>query len=670
MPDCLAAALDMARRGFRVFPCVPYGKRPAFDGWVEAATTDDAQIRAWFADRPDYNYGVLTTDRVVADVDISKIGQEALDNFAKLGGHWETFVVQSPTGGYHAYYEGPDSGLRVAIVPGVDIRSHNGYVVGPGSYTDPARTSDPSVKAAGYYTVLVEEAIAWCPPELEVLLRPPGKRAERVNFSVELDTPTAISNAQAWLSTAPVAIEGQGGDNQTYQVAAKLVRDFALSAQVAYELMLPWNDRCVPPWQLDMLLAKIENAEEYGTGALGQARPEATFGTVTVPAMPLQVFEHQANELGIFLGNALAALDLKARPWLAERLLMRGDVTVLAATGAGGKSIAKLTIAAHFAVGQDFGPYKLKTPGKPQRIFIYNAEDDIAEQTRRLLAVCSFYKLDYEAVRANIILMDDRHGDLIVATAERNVAHEDLKTTAFVIETLITNNIDIAMFDPMVNVHQCNENDPGQMRFVVQVFRKIARQTNAAVILAHHTNKGAVNADKGSAESIRGSGAIINSARMAILLSGPEDSDLSQLGIDKTQRHSYVRWDDAKANLFLRVGKPIMWTRWQTVKIATGDLIGVPDMLQVDAAKQTATRRIAETIHREMVILGTATCTVADAVRMMKAEDEMYRAMCISNDVALRRLIQNTLVTPVELGDGEQLIYASDKIGHPIIKII
>lgn len=666
----LDAALDMAGRGFRVFPCVPYGKRPAFDGWVEAATCDPLVIRQWFNERPDYNYGVLTNDRVVADIDINKIGQEALDNYAKLGGHWDTLVVQSPTGGYHAYFEGPDSGLRVGLLPGVDIRSHNGYVVGPGCYTDPARTTDPSVKAVGYYATVVDTDLAWCPVELELLLRAPGKRAERLDFSIDLDTPEAVANARAWLATAAPAIEGQGGDNATYMVAAKLVRDYGLSATVAYELMRDgWNERCVPPWQLDMLMAKIENAQEYGTGAMGSARPEATFGTIVVPPMPLQVFEHQANELGIYLGNAMALMDLRPRPWLAERLLMRGDVTVLAATGAGGKSVFTLTLAAHYAVGLDFGPYKLKTTGLAQKIFLYNAEDDIAEQTRRLVAICTHYKLDYEKVKANIILMDDRHGDLILATAQHNVASEHEATVRFLIETLITNAIDIAFFDPFINLHQCSENDPGQMRFVVQTLRKIARQTNAAVCAAHHTNKGAGNADKGSAEGIRGSGAIVNSARIAVLMSGPEDADLGVLGIDKTQRHSYVRLDDAKANLFLRVGKAVAWFTWQSVKIATGDVIGVPDLMEVDAAKDAERRRIAEAIHRNMVIVGVGSCTIADAVRFMRAEDEMYNAMCQKNDTGLRRVIQSALVQPVVIEGNEKLALVSSEVG-PLIKII
>jgi hypothetical protein len=671
MGNQLAAALDMARRGFRVFPCVPYGKKPAIDDWTSLATTDEAQIRAWFNEGRDYNYGVLTTDLVVADVDVSKIGREAaLANYAEIGGHFDTFVVQTPTEGLHAYFAGPDSGLRVGLVPGVDIRSHNGYVVGPGCYTDPARTDDNSVKAVGHYTIVRDLELEWVPPPIEMRLRPPGIRRENVDFSVELDTPTAISNAYVWLLAAPAATMGGGGDELTYKTAAKLVRDFALSPEKAFELMCgEWNERCQPhPWPPELLWVKVRNAADYGTAPLGGARPEATFGTVTVPEVPLQWYQQPVHEHGVYLGNALDANTLEARRWLAERLFMRGDVTVMAAAGAAGKSITSLTIAAHFAVGKDYGPYKLKSQGKAQRIFIYNAEDDIAEQTRRLLAICATYKLDYEAVRANLMLMDDSLGDLILATAERNVAHEHTAMVNFIIELLTQNEIDIGIFDPLINLHQCSENDNVQMRFVIGVLRKIARKANAAVLVAHHVGKGNTK-EAGDADAIRGAGAIINSARIAIMLSGPTDKDLPLLGIDTTLRYSYVRMDDAKANLYLKTGIAIMWTKWFSVRIATNDLVGVPVALDVDVSRENERRRIGEIIYREMVIAGTATTIVADAIRWLRAEDEMYNTMCEKNDTALRRLIQTHLARPLEVEPNVQLILTG-AAGKPVIQIM
>lgn len=671
MGNQLAAALDMARRGFRVFPCVPYGKKPAIENWTSLATSDEAQIRAWFIDRPDYNYGIATTGFVVPDVDISKVGREtALANYAGLGGHFDTFTVQTPTEGYHCYFEGPDSGLRVNLVPGVDIRSHNGYVVGPGCYTDPARTDDTSVKAVGWYAVVHDLELAWVPPGIEIRLRPPGERREHVDYSIELDTPTAISNAQAWLLLTSPAIEGLGGDNQTYIVCAKLVRDFALSPEKAFELLCAgWNERCSPPWPLEQLWVKVKNAADYGTAPLGGARPEATFGIVTVPSVPLQWYQQPAIEHGIYLGNALDPSSLEARRWLAERLLIRGEVTVMAAAGAAGKSITSLTVAAHYAVGLDYGPYKLKIKGKPQRIFIYNGEDDIAEQTRRLLAICATYKLDYEMVRANIMLMDNSMGDLILAAAERNVAHENTLIVDFLIDLLLTNEIDIAIFDPLINLHQCSENDNVHMRFVIGfVLRRIARKSNTALMVAHHVSKGN-SKEAGNADDIRGAGGIINSARIAVMLSGPTDKDLSLLGIDVTVRHSYVRIDDAKANLFLKSGVAIMWTKWEGVRIATGDIVGVPIALEVDIAKEAERTRIGEIIYRQMIIEGRATALVADAVRWLRAEDEMYNAMCDKNDTALRRLVQNMLMRPLTVEDNVQLVLTG-AAGKPLIQIM
>ena len=48
----LRAALAYAKAGWRVFPCIPGEKVPATSHGVKDATTDPAQIRAWWAAEP------------------------------------------------------------------------------------------------------------------------------------------------------------------------------------------------------------------------------------------------------------------------------------------------------------------------------------------------------------------------------------------------------------------------------------------------------------------------------------------------------------------------------------------------------------------------------------------------------------------------------------------
>ncbi len=56
----LRAALAYATAGWRVFPCIPGEKVPATSHGVKDATTDPAQIRAWWARNPDRNVAIAT----------------------------------------------------------------------------------------------------------------------------------------------------------------------------------------------------------------------------------------------------------------------------------------------------------------------------------------------------------------------------------------------------------------------------------------------------------------------------------------------------------------------------------------------------------------------------------------------------------------------------------
>lgn len=173
--DLLAAALDMAARGWHVFPLRPGTKRPALHGhehcprtdacrdghvgWEQRATTDLARIRAAWTHGA-FNIGVATgpSDLLVADLDAAKPGeippepwrlpgvrdgQDVLAVLADHSGHpapADTCTVATPSGGLHLYYRAP-AGARLRNTQGtlgwkVDTRAHGGYVVAPGSIVD------------------------------------------------------------------------------------------------------------------------------------------------------------------------------------------------------------------------------------------------------------------------------------------------------------------------------------------------------------------------------------------------------------------------------------------------------------------------------------------------------------------------------------------------------
>jgi hypothetical protein len=75
----------------------------------------------------------------------------------------------------------------------------------------------------------------------------------------------AFAKAADLVSRTAGAIEGEGGNAATFQLACKLRRDRGLSHNQTMMLMEAWNqDRCRPPWSASELETIVRNAEQYG----------------------------------------------------------------------------------------------------------------------------------------------------------------------------------------------------------------------------------------------------------------------------------------------------------------------------------------------------------------------------------------------------------------------
>lgn len=142
MNPVLDAALTYAARGWAVIPCLPGGKAPlgtlAPHG-LKDATTDAATIRAWWETEPDANVGVAAgrSGLIIIDCD----GAEGVATFAAWAEAHDVALgdvpcVETARGGRHYYFAAPpgvDVGPKVRVLPGVDVRAGESYVVVPPS---------------------------------------------------------------------------------------------------------------------------------------------------------------------------------------------------------------------------------------------------------------------------------------------------------------------------------------------------------------------------------------------------------------------------------------------------------------------------------------------------------------------------------------------------------
>lgn len=281
----LDKALQLAARGFHVFPVEENGKKAIVKNFPTKATRDASQLRRWFRNKS-RNLGISTTkfgdDQALVVVDIDEKGEKH-GNISVLELEFAGFDLPvslehtTPSGGRHIFYvvdEPLKQGTDV-LGSGVDIRSRGGYVLGPGSV----------IEGKGYEQInghgTIVRAPAWLVDRLGVDRR---VRTGAVSTLEGIDPDRAASRALEYLATAPTALQGQGGDATTYKVAAKL-KDLGCSQEQTFELLSEhWNPLCEPSWDEDELAEKVSHAYRYGREPQGASAPEAVFPPHASPA--------------------------------------------------------------------------------------------------------------------------------------------------------------------------------------------------------------------------------------------------------------------------------------------------------------------------------------------------------------------------------------------------
>lgn len=630
-----AAAVQLAQRGFSVFPLYPDSKEPVHADWPSMATKDLYMVEKLWIDpvlRTDrgYNIGILCNDMVVVDIDV-KNGKDGYNEYMQMGGNFDTLVVRTPTGGYHCYFNGPDSS-NASLSASVDIRSHNGYVVAPGSTINGVP-----------YDIINDQQLAWVPGSIQSVLKPPYTRNEAETFE-HLDTPAALFAGQRFLESAPPAIEGQRGDETTFKVAARLVREMGLSVPAAFELLRDhYNPRCVPPWPLEELLTKLHNAASYGTADLGRLTPEVMYGHLPPLEPPPTVFAQMQSPWG----NAIVPASLPPRPWLMDRALMLRAVTLLLATGSAGKSSISLAIAAHLALGKDFAGFKARHGCKT---IVYNGEDDLEEQSRRLLAVCMGYGFDFDQVKQNIMLLSPRQLKLDLVAQDRGRPYRNDVLVDNLIREASNPDVGVLILDPLVKIHRCDESDNVQMDFVMETLTDIAYHANVAVLALHHTTKASSKQEDkvGNADIARGASAIVNASRIAFTMMNATNQDAEDYGMQIEERNMWVRLDDAKMNLSL-AGDKAVWFRKEGIKLPNSDIVGILRNEQLEKSHHHIRIRLFRIIRDTLTTTGQGSLPIQQAVAVVKQNEPLWAN---KTDLDIRRKLEGFFSTAIEIEGG------------------
>lgn len=250
---------------------------------LEQASNDPAQLEAWEKQWPGCNWGVAhrKSELLVADVDTNvkknKQGQATFDDLDLMYGWPETEMTTTPSGGFHKVYEGWANDQHPAHIMALGLNGIGLDIDSPNYTLIPGCTFDDGTSYVGNDLEAVR-----CPEWIYDTIKT-AKTKSRITDAgevvIEIDQQRNIDLAIDFLkSDAEPSIQGAGGDFNLLK-AANYLKDIGISQQLGAELLNEYfNPRCEPPWDMDDLAKKMENAYNYANlSKVGGKTAEADF---------------------------------------------------------------------------------------------------------------------------------------------------------------------------------------------------------------------------------------------------------------------------------------------------------------------------------------------------------------------------------------------------------
>lgn len=255
-------ALTWVGRGFSVIPCSRTDKGPMVAGFGRDATpeqlarfSDPEQVSAWWSGRFKRAHVGLLTGRgadgrglLVIDLDMKKPGTVLPEDFEDVasgadvlerlataaGADWpETYMVLTPSGGIHLYFQQPGDGPLIGCATGagptaphlgplIDVRGVGGLVIAAGSYS---AVQEIPYRRASPPGLLPQPLPEW----LLELLRPAALPAAPPRPPAPVRTLPTASRAERY---AAAALEGSADDVATAPEGERNRRLFAAARRL------------------------------------------------------------------------------------------------------------------------------------------------------------------------------------------------------------------------------------------------------------------------------------------------------------------------------------------------------------------------------------------------------------------------------------------------------
>ena len=273
--------------------------------------------------------------------------------------------------------------------------------------------------------------------------------------------------------------------------------------------------------------------------------------------------------------SEINALALPRRRWVYGNSYIRKYVTVTASAGGIGKTSLTTVEALAIATGKKLIGQQVK---ERVNCWILNLEDPLEEMQLRLAAAMQHYGIDHSDIKDRLFMDAEDTVQLVMAAEGRDGLLPNDALLEYMTKRISELNIGCVIIDPFVSTHMVNENSNASIQAVVAMFRKLARDTEAAVHLVHHVRKG--NGEDSTIDSVRGAGSLIGAARAARVINKMPEDKAIELGVHPSKAKGIMRIDDGKANL-APPAEAALYARMEGVQLPNDEWVGVATAFQL-----------------------------------------------------------------------------------------
>ncbi len=562
-PSPLGVALSYNDKAWPVFPCRSHAeenvdpatgeiitlgeKAPLTPNGFKGATLNRPLIERMWTKFPDAAVGLPTGEKTgffALDIDNKPGGANGFDWLAEMeaehGPLPDTARVTSPNGGLHIYFKYVvGTRNRGALGAGVDIRSEGGYVLAAGSTMANGRSYKWETD-----TREIAEAPAWL---LDLLL--PKSAPAHTQYSLSAATNNAYVDAAVDRELSDLAGAPMGSRNNALNDAAFSIGTIvgagalgeaearALLQDVARGWGRDWS-RCCKTIE-NGLKAGIQNPRHIpepefpvqdNTPMMDQDAI-SRFIVNSVAKRLARLEEKVAANDNVPIGPVFSIFDwtvdrFKGEPpkveYLVDGVMPAGVPGMVSAMGDTGKSYAMLEL--HRRVSFGSGAYD--TPIFGGRVLargtsvMITSEDDASEVHRRIAALDHKEHRFSELGRKMIVVpLPSAGGAQAFWKDDKKKGLQETDNYRRICDQLSEiDDLQLVTFDPLASfAHLPLNEDPAAGQFVCSSLSRLATETGATVLVAHHMRKTQkpIETLSDARDSIRGSTALVDGLRLA-----------------------------------------------------------------------------------------------------------------------------------------------------------